>query len=629
MLDSVDMSHPFITDDRIKALPKLPGVYLMKDRKGEVIYVGKAKVLRARVRSYFRGGDGRTNVKYLVEKIAELETVVTQDERQALVLESDLIKKFKPRYNVRLKDDKAYLIVRIDTDEKWPRLQLVRKAEEDGARYIGPFTFAWELRMLLDLIRKTVPLRTCSDTVFNNRVRPCLEYQIKRCAGPCCLEVDKAQYQSWIEQAVAILQGKNAEVVKSLGLEMEYASNDLRFEDAAAIRDRIEVLKKLNDERPALQFGEGSRDAFGLYRDGERLELSVLMVRFGRLFGAKTFGFSDVSAENEDILASLMTQFYSGGNDIPEEILIPFKLEDQKTREEFYSDERGRKVSIHIPQRGPKQKLLSLAGQNARENFNARFGTAAEGEDALRVLQKELGLEEAPRTIECADISHFQGGSTVGSIVLFQDGKPDKTRYRHFHLSQEGKPDDFASMHEIVMRHLSRGAEENTLSDLMVIDGGMQQLAQALKVREELGLRRPMMIGLAKKRTASAPYRARQSLREPSVTAKPERVFLEGEKVPVVLAPGSKALNLLEQIRDEAHRFAITFHRQTRARKVFKSDLDSIPGIGPKRRRELLRAYGSVRKIKEASAKEIAERCAMPLSLAKRMLDLLARKAKS
>ena len=395
----------------------MPGVYLMKDRDGKVLYVGKAKNLRARVSSYFLGRDERHNVPYLIARVRNIDTLVTENERQAIILENDLIKKYKPHYNIRLKDDRAHLTVRIDMAQEWPRLELVRQIENDGARYIGPFAFTYELRALLEIVKRTVPLRTCSDRVLMNRVRPCLEYQIKRCAAPCCLPVDKAQYLEWVGQAAAILEGKNEEVLETLRADMERASADLRFEDAAAIRDRIAVLEKIAAERPAVLFGEGARDAFGIYRDGQNLELSVLMVRKGRLFEADTFSFTDIEFDPSEILPSLLSQYYGDRREPPEEVLLPIELEDKTAREELYAQKLNRKVEFIFPKKGPKARLLALAQQNARENYQARFGLGSE-DRALRALASELELAETPRLIECADISHFQGSATVGSVDL-------------------------------------------------------------------------------------------------------------------------------------------------------------------------------------------------------------------
>jgi len=622
--DETDQLQEMISPERIRSLPVLPGVYLMKGSDGKVLYVGKAKNLRSRIRSYFSGGDGRQSVPFLLQRVTQIETVVTEDERQALILENDLIKKHLPRYNIRLKDDKAPLLVRIDLTHPWPRIELVRKQFEDGAKYIGPFAFSHELQTLLDIVRSAVPLRSCTNRMLINRVRPCLEYQLKRCAGPCCLEVDKAKYLSWVETAIEILEGKNSDVLARIEQLMLQASHDLRFEDAARLRDQLDIINNAAVDKPVYNFGGGSKDALGIHRDGERAEISVMQVRQGRLRNARTFTFENLNIPDDELLSSFLSQYYDVGAEIPEQILLPFELEDLWARNILYTERRGSKTELLVPEKGEKHRLVSLAQENARENFLARFGsTLGQGDAPLRGLKDELGIEQIPRTIECVDISHFQGGSTVASVVHFRDGRPEKTRYRHFHLAtQEGKPDDFASMYEIVERHLSRCAEENTLPDLLIIDGGKAQLAQALAVRERLSLREPTMIGLAKKRTARMPYLAGGGRGE-RTPYRPERVYLEGKSAPIMLRESSKALHLLERIRDEAHRFAITFHRSTRTNRTIRSALDDITGLGNRRRVVLLREFGSVQRIKESSAEEITRRTGIPVKLAARILERL------
>lgn len=611
-----------LTAERLRTLPTAPGVYLMKNTQGKVIYVGKAKNLRARVRNYFGSGDGRVTVKFLVKQIATVDTVVTVDEREAIILENDLIKKYKPRYNVRLKDDKAHYVVRIDIQQPWPRVELVRQIQDDGARYIGPFAYGYELKSLLEVVRSTVPLRTCTDSVLKNRVRPCIEYQIKRCLAPCCLPVPAERYKELVSQAIDILQGRDTEVVARLEAEMERLSEELRYEDAAAVRDRLAVLRTVAVERSAVNYGAASKDIFGLHREGSSAELVVLKVRQGRIFAAQSYGFQEVEVDGSELLATLVSQFYQGDQEFPDEIVIPLALPDRGARRELYSERRGKPVKLVVPERGEKLQLLRLAETNARENFIARPGAARRSEVALEELRDEFELSELPRLIECVDVSHFQGGQTVGSVVCFKDGVPDKTRYRAFKLSQEGKPDDFASMRELVHRHLSHGVEEGAVCDLLVVDGGVAQLNQALLVRRELGIETPAMIGLAKKRTRAAEYRGASR----AVTFKPERVFMENQSLPVVLKPTSEACHLLERLRDEAHRFAITFHRKSRHRVAFKSELDVVPGVGPERRRRLLRAFGGISQIRSASVEELSEKGGVPLSLAKRILSFLKKK---
>ncbi len=611
----------------LKRIPRLPGVYLMKDKAGTIIYIGKALSLRDRIRSYFSGADERFNVQFLMKKVVDIETIITTHERQALILEADLIKKHKPRYNIRLKDDKAHLIVRIDLNAEWPKIELVRKIYKDHAKYIGPFAYGHELKTMLDVIRDAIPLRTCSDRVMINRVRPCLEYQLKRCLAPCCLQIDRSEYLSLIKRAISILEGKNEDVVKQLTSEMTRASELLHFEDAANIRDQITVLQRITQAEKPVNFGPGSKDAIGLYRDGSKLEVSILAVRNGRLFGSRTYGFDECELPEDEVWQSVLSQLYLNNNDIPEEILLPTTIPDYEIREELLSERAEHAVKFVLPQRGDKQRLLVLAEENARENFVARFGADEQVEDlTLKTLKQELQLDEIPRTIECVDISHLQGSETVASIVFFKDGKPDTSRYRHMKLTIEGKADDFASMHEAVLRHLSRAAEENTLSDLMVIDGGIAQLEQALKARSELGLTTPKMIGLAKRRSIRLQYFAQG--KEKGVF-KPERIYREGNALPLILRESSKALHLLERLRDEAHRFAITFHRAKRSKRFLNSLLDDIPGVGNKTKLALLKNFESVKQISELSAEEIVQQVRISPIIAQRIIEVLNKRITS
>lgn len=549
--------HHTFNQQRLKLLSSKSGVYLMKDKSNEVIYIGKAKNLRARVRSYFNGSDKRARIHFILRDVVEIETIVTENEGQAIVLESDLVKKYQPRYNVSLKDDKAHLHVRIDRKKEWPRIELVRAVRSDDAQYLGPFPYSSDLRELLEVINKILPLRSCSDSVLNNRVRPCLEYQIKRCAAPCCLEVAREEYFSWLDTASEILQGKNKEVVKIFERQMQIASEDLRFEEAARLRDRIALLKKVSEEKPSVEFSIGAVDAFSFYREGSSVEVSVIKVRNGRLFEGQSFGFSEAHIDDDDLIASVLSQYYKLAEDIPENVVLPLLLKDSAIRATLLAERRGANVKILQPTRGDKARLLELASKNAEENFRARFLQVDKSQKVLAELCESLGLSEVPRVIDCVDVSHFQGDQTVASVVSFKDARADKSRYRLYKLKIQGKPDDFASIREVVMRHLSRCLEENTLCDLMLIDGGLAQLSQARAVRKELGLESPEMISIAKKRSAKGT---------------PERIFVEDDSKEIVLNPSSDALHLLERLRDEAHRFAIGFHRKLRAKKFFSTN---------------------------------------------------------
>ncbi len=600
---------------KIDAFPKLPGVYVMRDAQSEVIYVGKAKSLRDRVRSYFTGQDERLQIEYLLTRVREIENIVTENENQAFILERDLITKYKPRYNIRLKDDKAYLSIRIDENVEWPRLELVRKVENDGAHYFGPFSFSYELRTLLEVVRRVVPLRTCTDTVFYNRQRPCLEYQIKRCAGPCALPVDRRQYGEWIKQAKSILMGKTDHVIKNMQTEMEQASAELRFEDAAVLRDRLTVLQNLKSGQRLMSSMGENRDVFALYREEQLVAISVLKVRAGRVADNQNFSFSDVAVSDDELLESVLGQYYDGKREIPDEVVLPIALENLSIIQEAVAVRAERKVEWTVPERGVKARLLSLAQLNARQHFMSSFDEEARYTEIAKSLAKSLGLRQVPRRIECVDISNFQGSDIVGALVSFFDGRPDKDRYRKYKITGRDTPDDFASIEEVVTRRLSRGLEENNLPDLMIIDGGPGQLSRAFMARDKTraGID---IVALAKERTTS-------DVLSTEIEKSRERIYSTPDTAPIEFDPNSEVTHFIKRVRDEAHRFVITFHRTTRSKRVFSSALDKISGVGPERRSRLLKQFGSVAVLAKASAPEIAKAGRMPLPLAEKILRAL------
>ena len=607
--------------DLIRSFPRMPGVYLMRDGEKKVIYVGKAKDLRARVRSYFLGKDERHQVRYLLQRVVEIDKIVTGSEHEALVLERDLITKYKPRYNIRLKDDKAFLSIRIDEHAEWPRLELVRKRFDDGARYFGPYSFSYELRTLLDIIKRTIPLRTCLDTVFYNRARPCLEYQIKRCAGPCCLAVDPAQYRRWVKQAISILDGRVDDLVRELTQSMEKASSELRFEEAAILRDRVEILKNFKSGTGLISSRGESRDVFQLYREDERAVLTVVTVRGGRVADSTNFTFTDLQMSDEELLESALTQYYGAGKEIPEEVLVPCALDLAESIEQELRTKRGSAMTLVVPQRGIRSRLLDLALINAREHFVTTFDAESRAKELAEKIARLFRLSQVPRRIECVDISNFQGSDTVGAIVAFFDGAPDKRGYRRFKLSGYSKPDDFAAVQEVVGRRLERGRAEGDLPDLLIIDGGPGQLAMALEARDSLGISLDI-VSLAKMRTE-------RDVASTKIVKSSERVYLEGADEPVVLEDGAEVTRFMQRIRDETHRFVITFHRARRKKRVIASALDTIAGISRERRARLLKSFGSIEAIARQSADEVAKAGRMPLALAQKVLQALQEKAVS
>ncbi len=607
---------------KLDAIAPRPGVYLLKDRAGKVLYVGKAKSLRSRVRAYFRPGDegdGRFQVRFLMRKVLDFDTLVTTSEKEALILENNLIKQYHPRYNIRLKDDKSYLSAKI-TSHPWPRITVTRRIVKDGGTYLGPFGSADGLRETIDVIRKIFPLRTCSDAVFRNRARPCIEYQIKRCLGPCCLPVDRAEYERHLRAARMLLEGKNLELLRELREQMKSHADRLEFEDAARMRDRVRAIEKTVERQTVLHHWGIDQDVFGLYREGGSIEIIVLLVRGGKLTTTQSWSFRDLEFADQDVLADLLTQYYSGGRFLPDEVILPAELEDTEVRAELLSERRGKKVEIFVPQRGEKRSLLELAMENARQSFAARRDNQKIREAMLEDLRAKLHLRNTPKRIECYDISNLQGSMVVGSRVTFDEGEPQKNLYRRYRIRSVEGQDDFASLYEVLKRRLERAVRENEHPDLWVIDGGKGQLNVALTVLKEFNLAdRIDAIGLAKQHVLNDGHQA-------TVVKSDERVFLPNRKDPVVLPRNSAALFLLVRIRDEAHRFAITYNRDLRRRARLRSVLDDVEGIGPVRRRALLRHFGSLKRIREASVAELAAVKGMNQELAaevRRHLDAL------
>jgi excinuclease ABC subunit C len=583
-------------------LPTDPGVYLLKDRNGKVLYVGKAKSLRARVRSYFReggDGDGRFQVRFLMRRVHDFDTLVARSEKEALILENNLIKQYKPRYNIRLKDDKSYLSAKV-TSHSWPRILVTRRIVKDGGRYFGPFGSADGLRETIDIIRKVFPLRTCSDAVFRNRARPCIEYQIKRCLGPCCLTVDRGEYERHLRAAQMLLEGKNLELLKEMRDRMRSYADELEFEEAARVRDRVRAIEKTVERQTVLHHWGGDQDVFGLYREGGFIEAIVLMIRNGKLTSTRGWSFHDIEFADQDVLADLLTQYYFSAPFIPDEVIVPMEIEDAAVRAELLSERRGRKVEFVVPQRGDKLRLLQMAMQNARQSFVARRNNENTREKMLEELRAKLHLRNSPKRIECYDISNLQGSMVVGSQATFDEGEPQKALYRRYRIRAVDGQDDFASLYEVLGRRLRRAVEEKEYPDLWVIDGGKGQLNVAIEVLKEFALGDQIdVISLAKQHVLNNP-------RERVVVKSEERVFLPNRKDPIVLAKNSSALFLLVRIRDEAHRFAITYNRELRRRARLRSVLDDIEGIGPVRRRALLRHFGSLRRIREAAVEQLA-----------------------
>ncbi len=569
-----------ILQEKLKTLPAAPGVYLMKDIRGKIIYVGKAKVLKNRVRQYFQSNKNLgAKVKAMVAKIVDFETIVTSNEVEALILECNLIKKYRPRYNISLKDDKSYPYLKI-TAEEFPRIILTRRVIHDGSRYFGPYTNGLAVKETLQLLRKIFPLRTCR--IFSKR--PCLEFHIKRCLAPCANKISREDYMRFVNAAEKFLEGHTAQVEREISAQMTAAAEALNFEQAAKFRDILSAIRKVT-EKQKIVTDLGDADAIGLARLDSETCAQIFFIRDGKVVGRENFLLNGAADESDaQAVTEFIKQYYSRAQISATEILLPVALaeDDLKILAEWLG------AKILEPKRGVKRSLVEMAIENAQkflsEESARRQIKNAQTKGAVEELKKFLNLPKLPRRMECFDISHIQGAETVASMVVFEDGVPDKKSYRRFKIrSTEGKPDDFLSMREVTSRRYEKLSEEN-LPDLIVIDGGIGQLNSALEIIRGAGHKVPV-VGLAKQF---------------------ELIFVEGASIPVELPKDSQALKLLQRIRDEAHRFAITYHRKLRRARNLKSELDNVAGIGAKRRAELFKKFGTIEKIKSATVEELA-----------------------
>ena len=593
--------------DALDRLPRQPGVYLLKDKEGTVVYVGKATSLHSRVRSYFvRSGDERAFVPLLSGLVGEVETLVTANVKEALLLENTLIKQHKPRFNVKLRDDKNYLVLRLDTRRDVPRLEVVRKVGDDGALYFGPYHSATACRQTLRLVNRHFQLRTCSDRALRTRKRPCIQHQIKRCLAPCVLEIPKEQYDQQVSDVALFLKGHGRELIQELEGRMLEASAELQFERAARIRDQIAALKTALMGQRVVGAAHDDQDVFGVYREGDAFEAVILLIRDGKLGGRRNFSFSNQEFSDESVVGDLVGRYYDRGEEVPRQVLLPLDLEDADAKAAWLADLRGGAVDLLVPKRGDRRKLVELAGKNARANFETRRKRDDDLEEALAKMQRRLRLARFPHRIECFDISGFLGSLVVASMVVMNDGLPDRSAYRRFKMSARSG-DDFAAMYETLCRRFRRAKQGDAgweLPDLIVVDGGKAQLSMADAALHDVGLAPgtavPDLLALAKER-----YDGEQET--DAEQDRPDRVFRRGVKDPIRLRPNTPELFLLSQIRDEAHRFAITYHKALRRRKSLRSGLEDIPGIGPTRRKELLRTLGSLKRIRAASVDELTD----------------------
>jgi excinuclease ABC subunit C len=579
----------------IDEIPKLPGVYLMKDAKGRILYVGKAKDLRARVRSYFRQrGDGRHKFQFVLQRLADLEVVVTRSDKEALILENNFIKKHRPRYNVAFRDDKSYFHIRIDLKEAFPRVGLVRRPQKDGALYFGPYASSQSVRQTLRLLQRHMGLRSCKELRVRPNDRTCLNYQMGRCAGVCGGEVTPEQYAEKVEEAILFLRGHSRVLIEQLNARMKVAAEALRFEEAARVRDQIRAIERtLEGQRVVTPLGS-DRDALGFERIQEGGVVVVIQIREGKVLESLSLPIKPTPFEDEEVLRSFLKQFYdTAGRSIPAEILVPLPLgEETRLLEQWLGDVAGRRVRIRCPKRGEARELVEMAQQNAQWARKREESM----EDTLVRLARRLHLRRPPMKMEGFDISNLGGEEAVGSAVRFLDGDPDRRAYRSYGIRTVRGIDDYAMMFELLHRHLRRRQEEGDPPDLIVVDGGKGQLGVAEAVLKELALRDLDVVAIAKGGTQ----------RRGRGEEERDRVFCPGRKDPVSLGRDPSLMRILQHLRDEAHRFALSRHRKRRRRRRMGSSLEEIKGIGPARRRALLRSMGSLRAIRSATIDDLA-----------------------
>ncbi|MBN1485918.1 MAG: excinuclease ABC subunit UvrC [Chloroflexia bacterium] len=601
-------------EERLKALPDHPGVYIYKDQKGDILYVGKSVSLRQRVRSYFQSSEGLSQkTRELVTCIADFEVILTDNELEALVLENSLIKEHRPRYNIRLRDDKTYPFIKVTLNEQWPRVLKTRRVEDDGARYFGPFSDAGAVKRTLRLLDRLFPYCSRGRVVNGKQERPCLNYYIGRCLGACAGRADPDEYMESIQQVILFLEGKGDHVTQRLREQMNQAAEALEFERAARLRDQLHDIQQVLERQKVVLAQESDEDVIAFARDDGNACVQVFFIRRGRLIGSEHFLMQGAEEEKETrVMASFLTQFYENATLVPGTILLQHEIEEWGVIEEWLRRKRGSRVTLRVPRRGQKRQLMEMVARNAvqtLEQLRLKWLSDQQRQaGALAELRDALDLTGLPRRIEGYDISTLQGTAPVGSMVVFEDGVPQSGKYRRFRIQSVTGQDDYAMLAEVLGRRFRRAAEEEgvggewgSLPDLVLIDGGKGQVGAARKVLQEAGLEIPM-IGLAKRE---------------------EEIFIPGRPHPLCLPRDSIGLHLLQQVRDEAHRFAISYHRQRRRKKGLRSQIEDVPGIGPRRRKSLLKHFGSIAAMRQASVEELAAVPGMNKRVAEQLKDWL------
>jgi len=608
--------------DKLNKIPAQPGVYIFKDDKNAVLYVGKAKNLRSRVRSYFSETDNRFLIPFLKARIKDLEFIVTDTEKEALLLENNLIKKYQPRYNLRLRDDKTYFHLKLTTSEKFPRLLLTRRPDKSRDMVFGPFASSKKVKETISLLLKLFPLRRCESRRFILRERPCLNYEIGKCPGPCAGKISENDYQSLVESVIKFLRGQGKEVLQDLTAQMKTASEKMEFEKAARLRDQIQAIQYTLEKQKVEVNLPLDRDALGYYREADRAVIFRLGYRNGVLILGHPYFLRGIKLDDPETLGSFLKQLYLSQNFIPREILVPFQIEDQDLLQEWLSEQAKHKVEIMVPERGDKAGQVQLANANAKQALLTSREKEKIKQDALMELKQTLRLEKIPHWIECFDISNLGEKLAVGAMVKFLDGEPDKTGYRRYRIKGVDEQNDYQMMKEVLSRRFKRALEEKQeLPDLIILDGGKGQLNIALKVAQELGIKHLEIVSLAKEREIGEPMSA-------ELKKKPERIFLPGVKDPIRIK-SEPALHLLQRIRDEAHRFALTYHKKLRQKALSQSALMDIPGIGEKKKRALLKHFGSLKQIRNATLEELKSTPGISSKDAERVFNFFRTQAKS
>jgi excinuclease ABC subunit C len=580
------------SSDFLKTVPKTPGAYRMLDKQSRVLYVGKAKNLKNRLTSYTRfSGSDHNKITVMLSKVSKVDTLLTNTEKEALILEASLIKKHKPKYNIILRDDKNYPLIKVTVQDTWPRVHMTRRRKKDGARYFGPYSSSSSMWATLRLLADLFPLRKCKGNTVRPRKRPCLNLQMGKCLAPCVGLAEREEYQDQVKKVLMVLEGKNRSLVKELRQEMEKSAEALLFERAAELRDQIAALSKTLEKQVVASSSLKNQDVFGYCRQGTSIAIAILFVREGLLTGSRTFFLSAPMETDTLILSQALNQFYDGKGTPAKEILIPFQTEDAEILTERFSELLGSNVSLTIPKRGDRVRLIQMANANAAHVFDEKEKKERSWQGLSASMEKLLHLDHIPSHIECLDISNTSGKQAVGSLVCFKNGEAAKDHFRHYKIQTVPGPDDYAMMEEVLQRRFKRGIAENNLPDLFIVDGGRGQLGIALRVADELGIRDDLdWIGIAKEKHTEG-----------------EKLYKPGRKNPILFKSHNPVLLYLMRIRDESHRFGVTFHRKLRGKASIASPLDLIPGIGPDRKKKLLKHLGSMKRIREASLKELSQ----------------------